>query len=429
MPPLSSARSLQKLGVALSLFLLFASWAHAATFEGKKTRQKAIETSFEWRVSRFDVTPFFRPQPRPGEEKKHIIIRSRTATPQPQAPHLGRWQLRLGPRPRRRGRRAVVWPDDAVDQPRLRPRRRPRAARRRRWVLSWREQRQQRRERHGLLYLDGTGRQWRHKHEHKLRRTGLGDELERREEREEVMREKRREEREERREEREEEGCRRRLSSTSNKQKPYKQSALSAPCHSTNSAFRISEGGERERASQRAGGPCFTKTKGPMSAVSHERQAPGTDFFCFYALLLLLTPSLLHFSLLLPNLHRRLPPPPLSSAAFRRLHLSLRFCIRRKVSFCDSFRTRSSFCLFLSRKRNSHTKQKMSRQLTSLSFPPLTTSCSRPSRCSSRCSSRCYSRLPTRASCGWLSGFFRRRRRRRRRRRGRERGKKEKSRD
>lgn len=185
----------------------------------------------------------------------------------------------------------MVWPDDAVDQPRLRPRRRPRAARRRRWVLSWREQRQQRRERHGLLYLDGTGRQWRHKHEHKLRRTGLGDELERREEREEVMREKRREEREERREEREEEGCRRRLSSTSNKQKPYKQSALSAPCHSTNSAFRISEGGrERGRVSVR-GGLVSLKRKGlcPLSPTKGKHLAR-----IFFAFMLFFFCSLLH---------------------------------------------------------------------------------------------------------------------------------------
>ena len=160
------------------------------------------------------------------------------------------------------------------------------------------------------------------------------------------MREKRREEREERREEREEEGCRRRLSSTSNKQKPYKQSALSAPCHSTNSAFRISEGGERERASQRAGGPCFTKTKGPMSAVSHERQAPGTDFFCFYALLLLLTPSLLHFSLLLPNLHRRLPPPPLSSAASVFFISLCAFAFEERCPFATPFERAQAFACF-----------------------------------------------------------------------------------
>ena len=78
----------------------------------------------------------------------------------------------------------MVRPGDAVDQPELRARRRARAAgrRRRRRLLPSAEQRQ-RWGRDGLHNLDREGRQRRLEHEHELRRAGLGDELERREER------------------------------------------------------------------------------------------------------------------------------------------------------------------------------------------------------------------------------------------------------
>jgi hypothetical protein len=134
------------------------------------------------------------------EEKNKKKSSPATYQSPPQAPDLG-----LGRSGRRRS--AVVRPDDAVDQPGLRARRRLRAARAR--LLPSAEQRQERRSRqHGLHHLHGQGGQRRDEHEHELRRAGLCDELELREEREEeeegeeTMRERRekREEREERRE-------------------------------------------------------------------------------------------------------------------------------------------------------------------------------------------------------------------------------------
>lgn len=128
------------------------------------------------------------PRPRPFEKKKKNLSRPAKPPSPPQAPHVGgraRW-LRLGRR-RRRRRRAVVRPDDAADQPALRPGRGARAARgRRRQRLLSSSQRRQRGGRDSLHDVDGAGRQRRDKHQHELRRAGLGDELELREEREEM---------------------------------------------------------------------------------------------------------------------------------------------------------------------------------------------------------------------------------------------------